>query len=61
MDSSVVQSLVGAGNSSHLTVDLNGGDSLAIGSGAFYSQVGNDYFFYSDAGHTTQTAQLTVV
>ena len=61
MDASVIQSLVGAGNSSILTVDLDGNDSVAVNSGAFYSQVGNDYFFYSDAGHTTQTAKLSVI
>jgi hypothetical protein len=61
MDSTVIQSLVGAGNSSSLTIDLDGNDSLSIGAGAFYTQVGNDYTFYSDAAHTTQTAHLSVV
>jgi hypothetical protein len=60
MDASTIQSLVGAGNSSHLIINLDGDDSLAISGAAFYTQVGSDYTFYSDGSHTTQIGQLTV-
>ena len=60
VDASLIQSLVGAGNGSHLTVNFDAGDTLNVAAGAFYTQSGADYTFYTDASHTTQIAQLTV-
>jgi len=61
VDASFIQSVTGAGNAAHLTVDFNAGDSVQIASGAFYTQNGSDYTFYSDSTMTTTVAQLTVV
>ena len=61
VSSSFIQSLVGAGNASALTLDINGDDTINIGAGSFYDQAGNDYTFYNDAGHTSQIAKMTVV
>ena len=61
VDSSFIQSVIGGGNASHLTVDFNAGDTLQIANGAIYTQNGSDYTFYSDNSMTTTVAQLTVV
>jgi len=60
ISASFIQSLVGAGNASALTVNLDSNDTISVGAGAYYSQSGADYTFYSDAAHTTQIAKLTV-
>ncbi|QUT08262.1 hypothetical protein KFK14_13940 [Sphingobium phenoxybenzoativorans] len=60
VDSSFIQSIVGAGNSSHLTLAKDGADTITIDPAAHYSVSGSDYTFYSDAGMTTQVAQLTI-
>ena len=53
-----VQNLVGAGNSSTLTLRLGSEDSFTIdNSEALYTQ-GQSIKFYSDAAHTTQIAQV---
>ncbi|WP_295531335.1 calcium-binding protein [Novosphingobium sp. Chol11] len=60
MDAATIQSLVGAGNSSSLTLHVNGDDSVAIANGAFYTQSGGDYVFYTDNTLATEAARLTV-
>ena len=60
VDASFIQSLVGAGNASALTINLDGNDTLSIANGAFYDHTGADYNFYSDASMATQIAKLTV-
>ena len=60
VDASLIQTLVGAGNASHLTVNFDAGDTLNVAASAFYTQSGADYTFYTDVSHTTQIAQLTV-
>lgn len=60
ISASFIQSLVGAGNASALTVNLDGNDTLHVASGAFYNHAGADYTFYSDATMATQIAKLTV-
>jgi Ca2+-binding RTX toxin-like protein len=53
-----VQNLVGAGNSSTLTLRLGSEDSFTIdNSAALYTQ-GQSIKFYADAAHTTQIAQV---
>jgi hypothetical protein len=58
--SSFIQSVVGTGTGSQLTIKLDGSDSLTIESGSFYQQAGNDYTFYSDGFMTTEVARLSV-
>ena len=60
VSASFIQSLVGAGNASALTINLDGNDTINIASGAFYNHTGADYTFYSDATMATQIAKLTV-
>ena len=60
VSASFIQSLVGAGNSSALTVHFDGNDTVSIAGGSFYDHTGNDYTFYSDSSLTTQVAKLTV-
>ena len=55
---SIVQSLVGAGNNSILTLRIGAEDNFTIdNSAALYTQ-GQSIKFYSDAAHTTQIAQV---
>ena len=60
IDASFIQSLVGNGNASHLTVRFDGDDSLEIDPSAHFAQVGNEYTLYSDASLTTEIARVTV-
>ena len=60
VSASFIQSLVGAGNASALTVNLDGNDTINVAAGAFYTHTGADYVFYSDATKATQIAKLTV-
>ena len=60
IDASFIQSVVGAGNGSHLTINLDGNDTLSIAAGAYSSHLGADYTFYSDSNMTTTVATLTV-
>ncbi|MDE2404209.1 MAG: hypothetical protein KGM17_05780 [Sphingomonadales bacterium] len=59
ISASFVQSLVGAGNASSLTLNLDGNDTISVAAGQFYDHTGNDYTFYSDNTMTTQIAKLT--
>jgi hypothetical protein len=59
IDASFIQNMVGAGNASHLTVNLDGNDTLAT-SGSYVQHTGAEYYFYSDAAMVNQVAQLTV-
>jgi Ca2+-binding RTX toxin-like protein len=61
LDAAFVQSIVGAGNSSSLTLDLDGSDTFAISGAAFYTQAGNNYTFFNDVSHTTQIGQVSIV
>ena len=60
VDANFIQSIVGNGNDSTLTLRFDGGDSLAVDASAHYDQSGNDYTFYSDAAMTTVVARLSV-
>lgn len=60
VDAAFIQGVAGAGNASQLTLAFDAGDTLQIANGAFYTQTGNDYTFYSDSSMTTTVAQLTV-
>ena len=60
IDANFIQSLVGNGNSSHLTVNFDGDDGLTIDPSAHYAQNGNEYTLYSDASMTTEVARLSV-
>ncbi|MFC3594432.1 calcium-binding protein, partial [Novosphingobium piscinae] len=61
VSASFIQSLVGAGNASALTIDIDSNDNFAIGAGSFVDVQGSDYLFYSDASMSTQIAKMTVV
>ncbi|QAY79775.1 hypothetical protein ETR14_07260 [Sphingosinicella sp. BN140058] len=61
VDAGFIQSLVGNGASSHLTLDFDAGDTVSVANGSFYNQAGNEYTFYSDATMTTEVAKLTLV
>ncbi|MEL0253176.1 MAG: hypothetical protein VW935_14710, partial [Novosphingobium sp.] len=55
-----VQSIAGAGNASHLTLNIDGNDQISFSSDAVYMQNGNDYTFYSDTSMTQTVGQLTL-
>ncbi len=60
MDAATIQSLVGAGNSSSLTLHVDVGDSVAIANGSFFTQSGGNYIFYTDNTLSTEAARLSV-
>jgi Ca2+-binding RTX toxin-like protein len=60
VDANFIQSIAGAGNSSHLTLAIDANDTVILSSGSYYSQAGNDFTFYSDNTMTTTVAQLTM-
>jgi len=64
VDDAFIQSIVGAGSASHLTLTVGGDDTVSIAGSAHYTSVTagstTDYTFYADAGLTTETAHLTV-
>ena len=60
IDANFIQSVVGAGAASHLTINLDGDDTISMANGVYYTHTGADYTIYSDAGMTTVAAKLTV-
>jgi hypothetical protein len=58
--SSFIQSVVGGGTGSQLTIKLDVSDSLTIESGSFYEKSGTNYTFYSDSSLQTEVARLSV-
>ncbi len=60
MDAATIQSLVGAGNASSLTLHVDGDDTITIANDAFYTQSGNDYVFYTDNTLATEAARLSI-
>ena len=59
IDANFIQSVVGAGNSSHLTLRYDGSDTINI-TGANSQQSGNDYIFYSDSTMQTEIARVSL-
>ncbi|OYX62740.1 MAG: hypothetical protein B7Y89_07575, partial [Novosphingobium sp. 32-60-15] len=60
IDASFIQQLVGQGNSSHLDLSFDAGDTWSVAAGSFSQTVGADQVFYSDGTLTTEIARLTV-
>ena len=60
IDANFIQQIVGAGTASHLTINLDGNDTIAMANGIYYAHTGSDYTIYSDAAMTQVAAKLTV-
>jgi hypothetical protein len=50
-----------SGVSIGLQLFFDGNDTFSVAAGEFYSQAGNVYTFYSDPGHTTEIAKVTLM
>ncbi|MCA0406693.1 MAG: cadherin domain-containing protein, partial [Proteobacteria bacterium] len=60
--SSLTTSILGAsGPGATLTLDFDAGDTFSVAAGEYFTQAGNDYTFYSDAGLTIEIAKVSIV
>ncbi len=61
-DSTNLANILGAsGPGNTLTFDFDGNDSFSVASGEHYTQVGNLYTFYSDAGLTMEIGRVSII